>query len=314
MSPKFISFPQQFIWQPEVEHKNDAPIEGRVAICGMGGSALAGDIIRTWLSKDNFAVHRDFHLPRPLPKLVIAISYSGNTEETLSCAKEACEKDIPLIAIASGGKLEAMSHETTPPFIKLPSGYQPREALGFMIRALAEFIAPRHIKDLEALAKLNGKAGAAKGKKLAEKIFGTVPLIYTSQKISPLGYNWKIKFNETGKTPAFTAVIPELFHNEMTGFDLGKKTRKLAKNFSFVLLEDAEDSPEVKQRMRVFKKFMESKEFIVIHEKCSGDSFIERFIRSINLADWTSYFLAQASGADPENVPWVEEFKMLNKK
>ncbi|MBI2056420.1 MAG: bifunctional phosphoglucose/phosphomannose isomerase [Candidatus Sungbacteria bacterium] len=310
---KILSFPQQFSWKPEKEHTAEKEVDATetIAVCGMGGSALAGDIIRAWLRKNNIIVHRDFHLPSPLPKLVIAISYSGNTEETLSCATEAREKNIPIITIAAGGKLEAISHETQTPFIKLPANYQPREALGFMIRALAEFIAPRHIKELEVLAKFNGKASAAKGKKLAEKLFGTIPLIYTSSTLAALGYNWKIKLNETGKNPAFAGIIPEIFHNEMTGFDMGRKTRKLARNFSFVLLEDTDDAPEIKNRMRVFKKFMESKGFMVAHEKLAGTSFIERFIRSINLADWTSYFLAHKSGADPENVPWVEEFKKL---
>lgn len=311
---KISAFPQQFAWKPEIEHKIDAPIEGRVAVCGMGGSALAGDIIRTLFPRSDLIVHRDFALPSPHPRAVVAISYSGNTEETLHAIKTALDKKIPLAAIASGGKLEAISHEHKIPFIKLPSGYQPREATGFMIRALLEFVDPRQEKELEALAKLNGRAGKSKGEKFAEKIFGTVPLIYTSLRLVALGYNWKIKFNETGKTPAFANVIPELFHNEMTGFDMGKRTRRLAKNFSFILLEDAEDASEIKERMRTFKKFMESKNFAVIHEKLAGNTLIERFIRSINVADWTSYSLAQKSEADPENVPWVEEFKKLNKR
>lgn len=305
-----------FAWRPEIEHSREkiVPVSHKIAICGMGGSALAGDIIKTWLKRDELVIHRDFHTPSPAPEHIIAVSYSGNTEETLSVVEDALKKNIPLIFIASGGTLEAVAHKHKLPFIKLPSGYQPREAVGFMIRALTAILAPRHMEELEALAKLNGKASLNKGKKLGVALSGKIPLIYSSARMASLAYNWKIKFNETGKTPAFTAIIPELFHNEMTGFNMGKKTKNLAHNFAFILLDDTEDSPEVKKRIAVFKKFAIAKGFDVFHEKLRDAVFIERFISSMHLADWTSYFLAKASGADPENVPWVEEFKILNKK
>ncbi len=310
---KILGFPQQFLWKPEIEHLDDKKFEihSPVVICGMGGSALAGDSIRTWLHRNDLIIHRDFHLPKQPFKLVIAVSYSGNTEETLSAAHEAQDKKIPLFLIASGGALEAMSHDLGIPFIKLPQGFEPREALGFMIRALVEFLAPHRNKELEVLAKISGKSGIAKGRRLSKILLGTIPLIYASQNTASLAYTWKIKFNETGKTPAFTASIPELFHNEMTGFDAGKKTQKNAGRFVFILLENPDDSPEIKKRIQTFKKFIGSKGFTVIHEKLSGDTFMERHVRSINLADWTSYFLAKNSGADPEHVPWVEEFKTI---
>lgn len=313
---KIISFPQQFAWKPEIEHPNEKTLanEGHVAVCGMGGSALAGDIIRAWLKRKDLIIHRDFHLPNPLPKIVVAVSYSGNTEEVLTAAQDALEKKIPLFTTASGGMLEALSRDMGIPFIKIPQMFQPREAIGFMIRALTAFIAPHHLKELDALAAISGKYGFAKSKKIAQKLLGKIPLIYSSQNMSVLAYNWKIKLNETGKTPAFTGVVPEIFHNEMTSFDMGKKTRRLAHNFAFILLEDTDDTDEVKKRFRTFKKFIEGKGFVVLHEKLSGDTFMERHVRSINLADWTAYFLAKNSGADSENVPWVEEFKMLNKK
>lgn len=313
---KILSFPQQFSWKPEIEHPDEKILEiaGPIAVCGMGGSALAGDIIRTWLKRNDLIIHRDFHLQNPLPKIVIAVSYSGNTEEVLTAAQDAREKKIPLLAIAAGGALEALSRDAGIPFIKIPQMFQPREAIGFMIRALTAFIVPHRLKELEALATISGKYGFAKSKKIAQKLLGKIPLIYASQNMSVLAHNWKIKLNETGKTPAFTGIIPEIFHNEMTSFDMGKKMRRLAHNFAFILLEDADDAAEIKKRFRMFKKFMEGKGFVVLHEKLSGDTFMERFVRSVNLADWTAYFLAKNSGADPENVPWVEEFKMLNKK
>ncbi len=308
---KIIDFPNQFLWKPEIEHKKNINTKGIIAICGMGGSALAGEVMQKWLNRSTIIVHRDFHLPDIKPDVVIAISYSGNTEETESAARLALHKKIPLIVIASGGALEALSHEKELPFVKLPQDYQPREALGFMIKALACILVPDKVKELEVLAKLDAKKDKKHGEKISAALFGKIPLIYTSSPYKLFAYNWKIKFNETGKTPSFTGVIPELFHNEMTGFYMGEKTKKLANTFAFILIEDPEDSPEIKNRFRAFKEFIAAKKFIVLYEKSKGNTFLERFVRSINIVNWASYALAEASGADPENVPWVEEFKKL---
>ncbi len=311
-------FPKQFLWKPEIVNAENLPqtgLDAKITICGMGGSALAGDFIKTWLERTAITIHRDFGIPQNIaPDFVVTISYSGNTEETLSSFHEAREKKLPLLGIASGGALEKECLKHKIPFIKLPQGFQPREAMGFMVKALGAILAPDKIKELEDTGTILTESLEPFGKELAEKIVGKIPLIYTSPRMGVLGYNWKIRLNETGKTPAFVGIIPELFHNEMTGFDMGKKVSALKEKFFFVLLEDSEDTAAHQARFDAFETFFSTKGFLLKHIRTEKSNFCRGFFSSVSLADWTAYYLAKISGANPEEVLWVEEFKALVRK
>lgn len=313
---QIISFPKQFLWKPEIEYGKNLSLKSgmRIAICGMGGSALAGDIIRSWRDWDNIITHRDFYLPKESFDFVIAVSYSGNTEETLTSFELALKKRIPVVAVSSGGKLEELSRLHKTPFIKLPAGFEPRQTLGYMLKALAAILAPRHLGELEKLSALNPLLFKKKGEELSHKIFGKIPLIYSSAKLETLAYNWKIRLNETAKLPAFSAIIPEVFHNEMTSFDMGRKLRGLKNKFFFIILTDDKNFPETQKRIQIFKNLFTKKEFSVEIIKFTDKSYLESFFEAVILADWTSYFLALEAKVNPEEVPWVEEFKKLSKK
>lgn len=314
---QIISFPQQFLWNPKIEYgKNKSPksVE-RIAICGMGGSALAGDIMRSWLERDDIIIHRDFYLPKgKSPDFAITVSYSGNTEETLTSFELALKKRIPVVAVSSGGKLEELSRLHKTPFIKLPVGFQPRQTIGYMLKTLTAILAPRHLGELEKLSALNPLLFKKKGEELSHKIFGKIPLIYSSAKLETLSYNWKIRLNETAKLPAFTAVIPEVFHNEMTSFDMGRKLYLLKNKFFFIILTDDKDFLETQKRIQIFKSLFTKKEFSVEIINFKDKSYLESFFEAVIIADWTSYFLALKAKATPEEVLWVEEFKRLSQK
>jgi len=149
------------------------------------------------------------------------------------------------------------------------------------------------------------------GRELAEKIKGKIPVIYSSSQNSAIAYNWKIKFNETGKIPAFYNVFPELNHNEMTGFDVKEPTKPLSEKFYFIFLKDEADHPKVIKRMDITKKLYGDRGLSAEMISLDGGNILEKMFSSLLLADWTAYYTAVQYGADPEQVPMVEEFKKL---
>lgn len=312
------NFPKQFSWEPKVENESLLHQYSKFVVSGMGGSSLAGDLMKVWNPLLDLVIHRDYGLPEiseaDLSRtLVIASSYSGNTEETLSALDTAIEFGLAVAVVAAGGKLLAKAKELGLPYVELPAGgIQPRMATGFSIKAILALLGmDEALSEIASLAKLNTKPFEVAGKKLAEKLLGKVPVIYSSRVNIPVAYNWKIKFNETAKIPAFANRFPELNHNEMTGFDRVPTTRGLSENFHFVFLRDSEDHPRIGKRMEVTAKLYRDRGFAVEEIELSGGNVWEKIFSSTLLADWTAYFLAEAYGVDPEKVPLVEEFKKM---
>ena len=149
---------------------------------------------------------------------------------------------------------------------------------------------------------------------LAQTLKNHVPIIYASEQNGVIALNWKIKFNETGKSPAFWHVLPELNHNEMTGFDHVPSTRALSQNFHFVFLEDATDHPRIHTRMRVTATLYKKRGFPCTVVRLKKSSRIHTIFAATILADWTAYHLAKIYGVNPQEVPMVEEFKKLIKR
>jgi glucose/mannose-6-phosphate isomerase len=164
---------------------------------------------------------------------------------------------------------------------------------------------------MEQLSNWSSEGLEPEGRELASRLNGKVPLIYSSEANYSIAYNWKIKFNETGKIPAFYNVVPELNHNEMNGFDVVDRTRELSANFNFIFLRDSDDYSQIQKRFDVLKKLYTSRGLGVIEVPLSGTNPIEKMVRSLALADWTAVAIAEQYGLESEQVPMVEEFKRL---
>lgn len=296
-------------------------------ICGMGGSALPGDVLKMWFkfSKTNFPlyIHRDYNLPYCAKKqsLIICISYSGNTEETISGFKEAVKKGLNAAVISSGGKLEKLCKKIKVPLAKVPSGLPPRMALGFQFGALMQLLTPPRIvkdglKDLLKLEKkLRPKELENKGRKIAKKLVNKIPLIYSSEKLSLLARIWKIKFNENAKTPAFYNYFPELNHNEMVGFSRISDLQPPIANFYVLILRDLVNNSKILKRMDLTAKILKKKKVPIENIYLGEKNFFAKIFSNLLLADWISYYLALESKIDPWPVEIVEEFKSaLTKK
>jgi glucose/mannose-6-phosphate isomerase len=267
-------------------------------------------------------VHKNYGLP-VLPKhyygnvLVVVSSYSGNTEEALSAWQAARESSIPVAAISAGGELLELAKRDGIPYVQIPdTGIQPRSALGFSLKALLKVMGQdRIVRELggvgQSLAVLGAEAFEDEGRELAKKLKKYIPIIYSSQQNYPIAYNWKIKFNETGKIPAFCNYFPELNHNEMESFDVVAKARELCEKFFFIFLPDKEDHPSLQRRMEILVNILRKKGFQIEVKNLEGVNVWHKIFASLLLADWTAYYTALQYGADPEKVPLVEEFKRL---
>ena len=315
------NFSEQFLFNPEIKNKEKFSTYRWYIVAGMGGSHLAADLLKIWKADISLIVHKNYGLPKVPPEilkncLIILSSYSGNTEEVLDVYQQARKKNIPLAAISVGGDLLKRAQADGIPYIQLPdTGIQPRLSLGFFIKALLALIKKdKALSEVSALSKtLLPEELEKNGQELAEKMHHLIPVIYSSEANGAIAYNWKIKFNETGKIPAFCNVLPELNHNEMTGFDVKETTKNLSQKFCFILLEDKTDHPRIQKRMEILKKLYEDRKLPVIEIQLNGKNVLDKIFRSLILADWTSYHTAKLYNVEPEAVPMVEEFKKLIK-
>lgn len=311
-------FPSQFTYEPVIENKDTLDQSDVYVIAGMGGSALPADIMKPYSGKD-IIMHRGYDLPHVSDALlarsiVIAVSYSGNTEETVSALEAAHARGLRVVVIASGGKLIELARTYSAPYVEIPrTGIQPRHALGFMVKALVRVMGDEAMdRDIAALAKsLDAKSYEEKGKELASLVYGKIPVVYASDTNSAIAYNWKIKCNESAKVPAFANVLSELNHNEMTGFDVVHDTKTLSEKFHFIFLSDAHDHPRIAKRMELTKKLYEDRGLPVTTVALEGASPWQRVFSSLITADWMAYHLATRYGTEPELVPMVEEFKKM---
>jgi len=331
MKEIILNFPKQF--KVGIEAARGVyikPKPKKICICAMGGSALPANLLSMVIEEYKLdlplTIQRDYTLPSLCDKntLVICISYSGNTEETISCLKEALAKRLKIVLISSNGRLEKMAKKFNLPIALIPKGYPPRMALGYQFGALIGILRnlnflpasfEKELRDLEN--KLKPSKLEKEGRQLANKLRGKIPIIYASNRLKYLARIWKIKFNENTKIPAFWNYFPELNHNEMVGFTKFKaqsakrKAQKL--DFYFIILKDQEDYPRNKKRMdlttNILKKQGVRGEIIDI----KGKSFLEKIFSAIILSDWVSYYLAKTYGVDPIPVKMVEEFKKLMK-
>ncbi len=309
------SFPKQFEYEPKIENGPIPNGHRQTVIAGMGGSLLAAKIIKSLIPKSHIILHNEYGLPiieRFEETLFIASSYSGNTEETIDGFREARKRKIASVVIATGGELLKEAQASKTPFIELPkTGIQPRHALGYSFKALLAALGEKDaLDDATRLAgTLKPETHEEEGKALALKLKNSVPIIYASARNFPIAYNWKIKFNETAKIPAFCNELPELNHNEMNGFDWNEQAKALSRPFHFIFLRDEYDHPRIQRRMEVLQSALEKRSLSVSVTTFSGSTTLQRIFSSIILADWVSYFTSQIYGTDPEQVPMVEEFK-----
>jgi glucose/mannose-6-phosphate isomerase len=279
---------------------------------GMGGSGIVGEIMKSYLIKNGFNKPvfsiKGYELLPFVDKdaLVVCISYSGDTEETISVFEQAIKVGTKIISISSGGKLEELSNKHGVPHIKIPTGYPPRYALGFMLNAcLWLFGKEEEILDLKEDLKASSSRYEEVSKDIAKSLFGYVPIIYGTPLMEAAAYRFKTQINENSKTPAYNAYIPEMHHNEVVGYtnpDINQYLR-------FVIVADKKEHPRVSLRVNMTIDILKDKGFNPILISEEGNSYISRLLKNIYIGDFASYHLANMYGYDPLPVDIITYVK-----
>ena len=306
----------------------------QLIFCGMGGSALPASILKTLSTfyewPINIKIYRTYGLPsRISPRaLVFTVSFSGNTEETISSYEEAKKRNLTVISVATGGKLAKLCKKNKTPFIKLPAEkIQPRSAVGYQFAAITKVLSNSNIitdldKDISTMSKtLKSGTLEKQGKELAKRIKGKIPVIYASDKYRTLAQIWKINFNENSKSPAFWNYFPELNHNEITGMAYELECEYSDKPiFHVLILKDENDHPRIQKRMDVTAKLLSTQGQSASGGKEKGlkvdiiklpkiKNLLVKIFSNYILSQWTSYYLALEYETDPSPVKIQEEFK-----
>lgn len=275
-----------------------------VVVCGgMGGSALPAQTLQ-FLAVSSYVIsHRDYGLPVSIPEgaQYIALSYSGDTEETLSFAHETLAQGHTLSVIASGGRLLALAKERGLTHVEVPGGLPPREAVLFMTKALLALVGEEHLADDTSF---DSAAAESAGTELAPLFEGTVPLFYASSRNESLAGLAKILMNETAKMPAFANTVPELNHNEMQGFGQGSNAAYLA-----VFLRDDSDDERVKHRMDLTEEFLKKDGLRTLRISLPHTRRIETFLYAWWLMRTLARSLAERHGINPDETPLISAFK-----
>lgn len=311
MRQALLDFPAQLRANLTVVNADRLVVTDKFILCGLGGSALAGGLMKVYNPELDLLIHRDYGLPR-VPRyflegsLLILSSYSGQTEEVLDTFKNALTRGLKIVVLASGGLLLEEAKRLRLPHVILPTGLPPRLAVGYSFVGLAKLLGDNKIIPGLALASeaLDLTALEPTGKELSLWLEGKLPVIYASTVNLHLAYHWKICLNETGKTAAFFNVLPEMNHAELAAD---------YPHFGYIFLRDAADHPRIKHRFDRLAAMFEKRGLAATEVVLSDRSPLEKIFNSVWLANWTAYHLALAAHRDPVGVPLIEEFKKLIK-
>lgn len=288
-----------------------------IVVAGMGGSALPGNLLRTFAEeldiKLPIIVHRNYGLPPALKltrALVIIISYSGNTEEALSVYDEAHKSGLAVAAITTGGKLGERAKADGHPLILVRAVLPPRLAMGYQFSALVAFLANAGIiksqtSTMDALEKsLRPTKILDDAKKLLPSIEDKTPLIYASQKYGVLAHILKTQFNENAKIHAFANTFPELNHNELEGYGDSNSSQ-----FVVLFLKSPNDKIQIQKRMELTAQIIEKQGFAVHTIDIKGENIYNEIFNTTLFGFWLSYYLAINKNIDPTPVQIIEDFK-----
>lgn len=321
MEEQIAQFGEQFSWEPEIGQTERLPKRvSRLLVCGMGGSHLGAELLRAGHTELMVDVWSDYGLPdRAIDSntLIVASSYSGQTEEILDAAQTAIDRGIPLAVVTTGGTLAALAHEHKLPLIVLPREHvEPRMAVGVSMLALARLLGNT---ELESKIRRSGQALDTRvlstvGETLAAEVGERTPLIYASNKNSGVAYFWKIACNETGKIPAFSNVVPELCHNELSGFDSSGTARMLATSLHAIFLPSETDHPRVQKRMTILRDILTEHGVGVSVAPAINNTF-DQIFTSIITGVWMADALAHRWGVtDDAGTPIIDELKRKMKE
>ena len=296
-----------------------------IIVAGMGGSAIGGELLKDWVRgkvQVPIEVSRAYSLPAYANEksLVLVVSYSGETEETLSSFLDAVRRGCMVFCVSSGGSLLGFAERLGVPFLRVPSGFAPRAALPYLFVPLlvvlervgvVSDVSEELSEAVEVLGRVCGecapeksvKENAAKG--LAVGVAGSVPVIYGFDVFRAVAQRFKTQFNENSKVPAKWEYFSELDHNEVVGWE---RAEGLAGCFSTIFIRDKDEAGAIRSRIEITKGLMpEATKLFEVWSQ--GKSALARMLSVVCVGDFASVYLALLRGVDPTPVETISLLK-----
>jgi glucose/mannose-6-phosphate isomerase len=309
-------------WSPPDEYRSPTS----VIVLGMGGSAIGGALLSA-LVADECRVPilsvGGYDVPAHVgaDALVIASSYSGNTEETLSALAQPTARRSRVLAVTTGGKLADLAAENEWPAVRFSYESQPRAALGFSFTLLLGILCRLGLvrpfdadleEGIQVMRSWQGELAPHvptqdnAAKRLAWQLVDRLPVVYGAGFLAPVARRWKGQFNENGKNWAFWEELPELNHNAVVGYGIPKDIRD---RVAVLQLRSVLDHPRVQARWEATRELLENEGVAVEAVWGRGRCQLAQMLSLIHLGDYTSYYLSLLNGADPTPVRAIEVLK-----
>ncbi len=318
---------EQARYSADIQHgANDGRAITRVVVAGMGGSPLAALFVKTWLWDElqvPFEIVRGYDLPAYVgyDTLVVASSYSGNTEETLSCLQQARDKNAQVAIVTAGGKLAQIAEADDIASVLLPAHVQPRMTVIYNLRALVALLvhfgvvsadhygeiaeAADWLRDQTAGWTADVTTDKNYAKQLALMAVGKTPVFYAGSHMAPVAYKWKISWNESAKNVAFWNELPEFNHNEFIGWS----SHPVEKPFAIFDLVSSLEHPRILRRFEVSDRLLSGLRPKANTVEMKGDTVLQQMLWGNVLADFASIYAAVLNGVNPTPVDLVERLK-----
>ncbi len=299
----------------------------RVVVVGMGGSAIGGDLVAR-IVKERCAVAVDLVRDSALPRLdahtlLVASSFSGETEEVLTAVREAQGAPCAKVAITRGGALAREAATSGIPTLWYDCDGEPRSALaygtmtllGLMTRlGLCDITQDEVDRAIDEVARCTAELSLRDGERenraqaLAREIRGSVPVILADASLQPAAVRWQTQFNENAKVWAFALALPEALHNAVEG--IGRyATAPGSAPFYAVLLEDASRPLAARARIAALQEHLFDCGVPCMRLTFEGSSLLSTLLQACAFGDWVSYYLAIEAGIDPSPVPTITSLK-----
>ena len=297
-------------------------------IMGMGGSGVVGDVLSLLsneVSSKKITVRKSYSIPTKIMEVkpfCLFISYSGNTEETLSGLNDAIKNNLDWAVISSGGKLIDFAIEHNKEYIKIPDGLQPRAAFGYLTQAVCKIVdiveGTNFLKELRDVGNylneiLNEEEDSEifiEAKKIAKQINKKTCIIYGGTDLTELvASRWKTQINENAKSKAFVGSMPEVHHNEILSWDADVEGSK--SNYVLILLRDNSENSQIAKRFDLTQKLLGEKVEIFNIERKSQSTSLFKLMELVLLGDLFSISLADELNMIPEDIEGIENLKKL---
>ncbi len=297
-----------------------------ILVVGMGGSAIGGSILKDWISESltvPLEVCRDYRLPLYAGResLVIAVSYSGNTEETLSSFVDAVRRGCMVVAVTSGGILGDLCKKLNVPVIELPSEMVPRSAIAYLffplVVILEKFGLVSGVEEelqeaVEVLRRIRDEVVPEvpvtrnRSKRLAAVLSGSIPVIYGDRFSRAIAYRSRTQINENSKLLAVSGFLSEIDHNDVVGWEAPEE---YTKRFSIIFLRTTDNIEEMKLRYEITRDLIADKANRIIEVFSEGNSLLAKMLSVMYTVDVASIYLAVMHDVDPLSMRSISDLK-----